>query len=105
MGTSRRYAASVDREMDDRILRRLAEGGPLQSLSPEEIGLDREPVTIDPHPRRASVWVRFGSTPALVDAEVCRWTERACGVRFRIGGEEVRAWVWMSAVTPVPANS
>ena len=100
MGTSRRYAAAVDRQMDARILRRLAEGGPLQSLSREEIGLDRYPVTIDPHPRRADAWVRFGSTPALVDAEVCRWTDRACAIRFRVGDHELRAWVWASAVTP-----
>lgn len=102
MGTSRRYAASVDRRMDARILERIAaEAGPLQSLSPEELQLDSAPVTIDPQPKPARAWVRFGGTPALVDAEVCRWTADACAIRFLIGGKELKAWVWASAVTPL----
>ena len=101
MGTSRRYATAVDRQMDRRILERIAAEGPLQSLTDEELRLDTEPVTIDPRPKRARAWVRFGATPALVDAEVCRWTANACAIRFKVGDSERRAWVWASAVTPV----
>ena len=102
MGTSRRYAGAVDRRMDTRILERIAaEAGPLQSLSPEELQLDTRPVTIDPQPKPARAWVRFGGTPVLVDAEVCRWTEDACAIRFNVGDRELKAWVWASAVTPV----
>lgn len=51
MGSNKRYAGSVDRAMDARILQRIAsEAGPLQTLTREEIGLDDTPVTIDPHP-------------------------------------------------------
>lgn len=102
MGTSKRYATSVDRQMDARILERVAaEAGPLQSLSPEELGLDSRPVTIDPRPKLAQAWVRFGATPVLVAAEVCRWTEDACAIRFRVGEHELKAWVWASAATPL----
>lgn len=87
--------------MDERILHRVSESGPLQSLSRDEVGLDTETLTIDPAPRKATAWVRFGSTPALVEAEVCRWTDRACGIRFRVGDREFRTWVWASAVKPV----
>lgn len=102
MGTSKRYAASVDRAMDARILQRTAaEAGPLQSLTREEIRLDVEPVTIDPHPKPVRAWVRFGATPAQVDAEACRWTADAVAIRFRVADVEHRAWVWASAVTPI----
>jgi len=101
MGTSKRYAAAVDRRMDERILERVAaEAGPLQSLTSDELHLDSEPVTIDPRPKPARAWVRFGATPALVDAEVCRWTADACAIRFRVGEVEMKAWVWASAVAP-----
>ncbi|MCM3696585.1 hypothetical protein [Microbacterium oleivorans] len=98
MGSNRRYAASIDARMDDRILHRVASGGRLQSLSSEELELDRRPVTTDPRPRRVRVWVRFGAEPVLVDADLCMWTDRAAAIRFRIGDDERRCWVWAGAV-------
>lgn len=99
MGTSKRYAAAVDRQMDRRILSRtIAEAGPLQTLTAEELRLDTQPVTIDPRPKPGRAWLRFGSTPVLVDVEVCRWTVDACAVRFRVDDKEYRTWVWASAV-------
>jgi hypothetical protein len=94
MGTNKRYAAAVDRQMDTRILERIAaEAGPLQSLSKDELRLDTEPVTVPPRPKPAKAWVRFGATPALVNAKVCRWTADACAIRFRVGDTEMKAWV------------
>ncbi|WP_353477385.1 hypothetical protein [Microbacterium wangruii] len=102
---NKRYAAAVDRRMDDRILERVAtDAGPLQSLTPDELRLESEPVTVDPLPKPAKAWVRFGATPVLVDAEICRWTVDACGIRFRVGEREMKAWVWASAVTPSPST-
>lgn len=98
MGTNRRYADAVDRQMDERILQRTAESGPLQTLSAEELELDRLTVTIDPIPKPVKVWVRFGGIPVRVDAEACRWTSKAVGVRFRVGEREHRCWVWMGAL-------
>lgn len=52
MGTNKRYAHRIDQAMDERILERfIAKAGPLQSLTPDELELDRLPVTIYPQPR------------------------------------------------------
>ncbi|WP_197535499.1 hypothetical protein [Microbacterium testaceum] len=86
--------------MDQRILAQTAAtAGPLQTLSPAELELDSEPVTIDPQPKPVRAWVRFGATPLRVDAEACRWTSRAVGIRFTVGQEQLQAWVWNSAVS------
>lgn len=101
VGSNRRYSDHFDGLMDARILDRIAAtAGPLQSLTDAELELDREPLTISPQPHPVRAWVRFGSTAIRVDAEACRWTERAVGIRFNAGGRELRAWVWSSAVTP-----
>lgn len=98
MGTNKRYAAQLDARMDTRILERAAAAGPLQTLSDAELALDRHPLTVDPMPRPVKAWVRFGATPVQVDALAARWTPRAVGIRFTVGGREMRAWVWASAV-------
>lgn len=107
MGTNRRYADAVDRRVGERILERAAADGPLQRLTDAELELDRLPLTIDPHPKPAKAWVRFGGTPVLVDVLVHRWTPRACGISFEIAGKLMRTWVWASAVQearPVDAD-
>jgi hypothetical protein len=98
VGGNKRYADHYDRLMDARILDRIAAtAGPLQSLTEAELELDREPVTI-PRPQAVRARVRFGPTAVRVDAEACRWTERAVGIRFRVRDRELRAWVWSSGV-------
>jgi len=100
VGSNRRYAHHYDKLMDQRIVDQVAaSAGPLQSLTKAELELDTEPVTIDPSPKPVRAWVRFGATPVLVDAEACRWTSRAMGVRFTAGGKQLHAWVWLSAVS------
>lgn len=98
MGTSKRYAHVVDQQMNDTILRRAATSGKLQTLSSEELALDRLALTIDPIPKPVKAWVRFGEVPVLVNAEACRWTAKAVGIRFRVDGEEHRCWVWIGAL-------
>lgn len=98
MGTSKRYASSVDQMMNERIAQRVAAGGALQSLTPQELELDRLAVTIDPIPKPVKAWVRFGDTPILVDAEACRWTSKAVGIRFAINDQKHRCWVWVGSV-------
>ena len=101
MGTNKRYAAHFDKLGDDRILQRLAADHPLQTLTDGELDLENELVTIDPRPKKARAWVRFGPHATLVDCEVMRWTSRAVGIRFMIGEQETRSWVWNGAVTSV----
>jgi hypothetical protein len=98
VGTNKRYAHRVDAMMDARILERVSHDGPLQTLSPGELELDRHPLTITPRPEAVTAWVRFGETPVRVSAEAVRWTPRAIGIRFRVGEREMRTWVWASAV-------
>lgn len=87
--------------MDARVLQRVAAGGMLETLRPIELQLDLLPVTIDPQPKPVKAWVRFGDTPIIVDAEACRWTTKAVGIRFLVDGAEHRCWVWLGAVTEV----
>ncbi|SBS71835.1 hypothetical protein [uncultured Microbacterium sp.] len=98
MGSNRRYAASVDRRMDARILERTAQEGPLQTLSTSELQLDELAVTTDPKPAVVQAWVRFGKTPIRVEAEACMWTAHVVAIRFRVGTQEYRCWVWRGAV-------
>lgn len=98
MGSNRRYAASVDRRMDARILERTAQEGPLQTLSPSELQLDEFAVTTDPKPATVQAWVRFGKTPIRVETEACMWTAHAVAIRFLVAAQEYRCWVWRGAV-------
>ncbi|MFF2486246.1 hypothetical protein ACFVSU_07605 [Microbacterium sp. NPDC058062] len=101
MGSNRRYAAYFDRQMDNKILQRIAEENPLQSLTPEELQQDTLPITRDPKPKPCKAWVRFGPHAMLVDAVVVVWNDIACGVSFTVGEKEMRCWVWANAVSPI----
>ncbi|MDQ7877300.1 hypothetical protein Q9R08_04850 [Microbacterium sp. QXD-8] len=98
MGTNRRYADRIDRQMDERILATIAAKGGLQSLSAAELALDREQLTIDPEPKPVLAWVRFYGEAVRVRGFACRWTPKAVGVKFTAGGKEYTTWVWSDAV-------
>ena len=98
MGTNRRYAESIDRGINERILDGIAREGKLESLTKVELELDSRTVTTDPKPAKVRAWVRFGSTPVIVDAEACMWTEHAVAIRCRADKREWRCWVWRGAV-------
>jgi hypothetical protein len=101
VGTSRRYSEYYDRQMDIRILERIADEHPLQSLTPQERREATLPVTRDLQPKSCKAWVRFGSHPMLVDAVVVVWNDIACGIQFTIGQKQLRCWVWANAVPAV----
>lgn len=101
MGSNRRYAAYFDRQMDNKILQRIAEENPLQSLTSEELQQDTLPITRDPQPKPCKAWVRFGPHAMRVDAVVVVWNDIACGVSFTVGEKELRCWVWANAVSPI----
>lgn len=88
----------VARQIDERIVDVVARGASLRTLSNQELQLDRLAVTIDPIPKPVKAWVRFDDIPVRVDAEACRWTSSAVGIRFRVAGREMRCWVWRGAV-------
>lgn len=99
MGTSRRYADAVDRQMDARILQRVMQENAPHTLTARELELDREPLTRTPAARKARAWVRYADTAALLDVEAVEWTEHAVHVRWVTpAGDRHHAWVWASAV-------
>jgi hypothetical protein len=98
VGTAKRYADKVDRQMNDRVVRRIMESGPPFSLGREELELDVQPVTKTPRPHKVRAWVRYPDGPLQVDGEVVAWTPRAVAVRWSAGETLHKAWVWASAV-------
>lgn len=98
MGTNKRYARGIDRDIAKAHLTRLAAAGALDTLTVTELQLDVLTKTVDPIPKPVRAWVRFGGEPTLVDAEACMWTPRAVAIRFILGDAEYRCWVWASAV-------
>lgn len=100
MGTNRRYADSIDRRTNERILDKIAGEGGLHTLTTTELELDRLAVTTDPKPETVRAWVRFGAVPVRVAAEACMWTATAVAIRFRANNREYKCWVWRGAVEP-----
>ncbi|SFS16483.1 hypothetical protein SAMN04487846_3316 [Microbacterium sp. cf046] len=100
IGTNKRHAQYYDRLMNDRIVQRLAEESPLQSLTAQERQESVLPVTRDPQPKKCRAWVRFGPHATQVDGLVVVWNDVACGIEFTVGDQQMRCWVWANAVTP-----
>ena len=101
LGTNKRYADAIDRQMNARIAEREVAGLEPNSLTNEELELDSEPLTRTPVPRAVRAWVRFGPHAMKVDAELVAWTTRPCAIRWTMpSGAEHKAWVWASAVEP-----
>lgn len=87
--------------MDERLFKKyIATAGPLQSLTPEEIELDRLPLTIYPERSRQAVkaWVRFGPKHTRVNAVIVRSNSLAVGIEFKVQEKVYRCWVWGNAV-------
>lgn len=99
MGSSQRLAEHYDLRAEEKQLERYAKSaGPLQSLSKQELALDKQPLTVYPQPQRVKAWVRFGSQHARVNALLVRSTETAVGIEFVIAEKTYRCWVWGNAV-------
>jgi hypothetical protein len=102
MGTSKRYADSIDRRMSVRVNDSVMRGSQPESLSATELELESEPLTRTPVPRPVKAWVRYGKTPLQVDAVVTAWTTRAVAIKWDSPDGEHKAWVWSNAVVERP---
>ena len=100
MGTSRRYSAYYDRQMDHRILQRIATEHPLQTLTDHERQADLLPVTRDPQPKPCTAWVRFGPHPMQVDAVVVVWNDLAWPDGLPAANGAVPIYLRFDAQTP-----
>lgn len=98
IGTNKRYAAQLDRRMDERIIQSAIAGQPLQSLTEKELRLEVYPLTTSPQPLEVLAWVRFGPHAMQVRARAVRWTQKAVGIEFEVAGQKHRTWVWANAV-------
>lgn len=104
VGTNRRYPDLGAQRAEARELREARKAGPLQSLTPEQLRLHDEPLTIAPS-RTAlwgRAWLRFGNVDVHATVRVVRWTRRAVGVEISIDDDVLRCWLWQGAVEPVP---
>ncbi|KQQ00686.1 MULTISPECIES: magnesium chelatase domain-containing protein [unclassified Rathayibacter] len=97
MGTNRRYADSIDRQMAQRVAEAAVRPAPV-SLTPEELDIARSPVC-----RGAAVkveaWVRFHEQRVVVEAYAVEWNDRGVHVEWSTSdGTKLDAWVWANAV-------
>lgn len=80
--------------------RTMAAGLP-ESLTPPEIGLDREPLTRPPTPIPIFAWVHYGTVPVRVAGYATAWTPDATALKWTTPeGVEHKAWVWTNATAP-----
>lgn len=98
MGSSKRYADSIDARMGAQANLSIMRGGEPESLTTKELELATEPVTRTPVPTPVTAWVRYGQIGLKVDGRVVAWTARAAAVEWDAPGGPHRAWVWASAV-------
>lgn len=104
MGTNKRYASSVDRQMDARVLEKIMRSGSPLSLTDVELQLDVYPLTRDPRPSTVTAWIRYPAAAVQLEAEAVAWTPRAVALRWPgPDDQEHRAWVWASAVDKTSA--
>jgi len=99
VGTSKRYADSIDRRMGVQADQSIMRGGEPESLTAKELELKTEPVTRTPQPMPVTAWVRYGRIGIRVKGRAVAWTAKAVAVEWDApDGEKHRAWVWSSAV-------
>ena len=98
MGTSKRYADSIDAKMEVHADQSVMRGREPESLTPKELGLTTEPVTRTPEPVPVTAWVRYGRIGIRVKGRAVAWTAKAVAIEWDGPEGPHRAWVWASAV-------
>lgn len=100
MGSNKRYPNLAPQLAQERELRQARKAGTIRTLSPDQLRLHQQAVTIAPErePLWALAWLRFGDTDVRCTVRVNRWTRTAVGVEVDIDGETLRCWVWQGAV-------
>lgn len=94
MGMNKRYGSDIS---DAVVVESATRPVPI-SLGERELGDARVREAREPIPVEA--WVRFPEIPVLVHGVAKAWTDRAVLVEWTMrNGQQLRAWVWASAVT------
>jgi hypothetical protein len=68
LGTSKRYADSIDQRMAEGAAESVMRNGEPDTLTPAELSLDKEPMTRAPVAQPVRACVRYGPVPLLIDA-------------------------------------
>ena len=100
MGTNKRYPHLGMQRLEERQLQAARRAGPLQSLTPEQLRLHAQPVTVVPDGLQlwGYAWLRFGDVDVRCTVLVRRWTADAVGVELPVDdGEIPRCWIWQGA--------
>jgi hypothetical protein len=98
VGTSKRYADSIDARMGEKADQSVMRDGRPETLTAKELELTTEPVTRTPRPVPVSAWVRYGSIGIRVTGRAVAWTAKAVAVEWDAPTGLHRAWIWSSAV-------
>lgn len=106
MGSNRRYPQLAPQLAEQRELREARRVGPLQSLTADQLRLNRAVVSIVPDGVKmwAHAWLRFGTVDVRACVRVRRWTSDAVGVEVEVDEERLRCWVWQGAVEHLPSR-
>lgn len=86
--------------LEERQVQAARQRGPLQSLTPEQLRLREQPVTVIPDGMHiwGHAWLRFGDADVRCTVLVRRWTADAVGVELPVDdGEPLRCWIWQGA--------
>ena len=98
MGTNRRYADCVDKQMATRAQQVASAPRPV-GLSPIEVDLSTQPVRAHSTPIPIRAWVHFTAAPAQLEGVAVEWTDTAVHVELvDTAGRRHRLWAWASAV-------
>jgi len=99
MGSNRRYADKIDRQMDRRIAERELRPG-FRSLTPVESGAESERVTEAREPIPVTAWVDVTPGVIKVEAQVTAWTKKAVRIEWQnADGSRTSVWVYAGAVS------
>ena len=98
MGTSKRYADSIDARMGVQADLSIMRDSEPESLTAKELELKTEPVTRTPQPMPVTAWVRYKGIGIRVKGRAVAWTAKALAVERDAPAGPHRAWVWASAV-------
>jgi hypothetical protein len=100
VGSNRRYPDLGPQLAEQRALREARKCGRLESLTDEQLRLNRTVLSIVPDNVQvwALAWLRFGDRNVRACVRIWRWTDDAVGVEVQIDDERLRCWVWQGAV-------
>lgn len=98
VGTNRRYADHIDKQMAARAQQVSSAARPL-GLSPVEVDLAMQPARSGSAPIPIRAWVQFTPAPAQLEGVAVQWNDAAVHIEVVDGaGRTHRLWVWASAV-------